>query len=619
MKKRFKKRPFNPVPISTFLVMICILTLTAGFSAFQQNLTISQINAMIRVRKDIRITSISSSSPVSSATSYDEEYNVSNFTSTLSLPNSNSTITYDVVITNIGTVDMGILDITGLPSNLTYSISNYTLKNTLCADRDSTECNSGSVTTLHITIGYAENGYNSSSTTYNIEMDFDFEQVYTVTYNGFDSVSGLPTQILAGETKSITFTSTTGIPYSVTTTNATGSYSSPTLTLSNTTDNVVISRNYSVTYVDFTGDTSGLSSSISYSGGTIELTSTAGLPVGVTVTGATGTYNSSTHEVTISNITGNITITASYSSGVEIIENPDGSTTTITTTENQDGSTTVTSVTTNTTGDVTSKIETTTNTDNSSTTTTTNYNGDGSSTSTTTNYDSSGSETGHTTSETDTSGNTSTQEVTIVNGNEVVTGYTIETPDDSNLSLNGDTVDTGLIAFDGSSSFEIHISFYATFSSEASYDRVVSVIQDTGTSSSHNYSGFNLFYYYKSSGGGGGNSSSSAKYLRVQSFSGKTALTGQTMSSGNNLYKVDTTITSYISSRTLYDYTISYNGSSHEVTVTSSINGGTSTTQTFTSNVTSLEYATVVIGGNGIDNSENVDTLEVVSFSVTKQ
>ena len=40
MKKKYKKRRFNPIPISTFLVMVCILTLTAGFSSFQQNLTI---------------------------------------------------------------------------------------------------------------------------------------------------------------------------------------------------------------------------------------------------------------------------------------------------------------------------------------------------------------------------------------------------------------------------------------------------------------------------------------------------------------------------------------------------------------------------------------------------
>ena len=329
-------------------------------------------------------------------------------------------MTYDVVITNIGNVEMGILNITGLPSNLTYTISNYTLKDTLCDDTDSTDCKLGSVTTLHITIGYATNGYNSNSVTYNLGMNFDFEQVYTITYSGFSNVSGLPTSILGGDSKAITFTSTTGIPENVTVTGATGSYTSPILTLSNASQNVI---------------------------------------------------------VTLANS--------------QVVENPDGTTTTTTTTQNEDGSTTVVAVTTDENNEVVGTVETVTQQDGSYVETTT-----------------------------DASGNESTQ--TVDAGGDV-TGYTISTPSDSNLELGGDTIDTGVIAFDGTSSFTIHIVFYATLSSEKSYDRVVSVIQDDGTSSSHKYSGFNLFYYYRSSGG---NSSSSAKYLRTQSFVNKTALTG---------------------------------------------------------------------------------------------
>ena len=220
--------------------------------------------------------------------------------------------------------------------------------------------------------------------------------------------------------------------------------------------------------------------------------------------------------------------------------------------------------------------------------------------------------------------------VTTVTQNSLgeVTGYTIETPDDSNMILNGSTIDTGLIAFDGASSFTIHIVFYATFSSESSYDRVVSVIQDNGSSSSHSYSGFNLFYYYRSSGGGGGSSSSSAKYLRTQTFSGKTALTGQNMSSGNNLYKVDTTITNYYTTRTKYSFDIIYtyglcttsSCTTNDIEVISSINDGTETSDSFVSHITSaLSNATVTIGGNGIDDTENVETLEIVEFSVVKQ
>ena len=176
--------------------------------------------------------------------------------------------------------------------------------------------------------------------------------------------------------------------------------------------------------------------------------------------------------------------------------------------------------------------------------------------------------------------------------------------------------DTGLVAFDGTSSFNIHIKFTETLSNDTSYDKVLAVIQDNGTSSSHSYSGVTLFYYYKSSGGG---SSGNAKYLRTQSFANKSSLQGQTMSSGNNLYKVDTTVTSYYNSNTEYEFDISYNSSTGVVTVVSSINGGTATTQTFNSNVTTLTNATVVIGGNGLDNTEDMSSTFLVSeFSVSK-
>ena len=183
--------------------------------------------------------------------------------------------------------------------------------------------------------------------------------------------------------------------------------------------------------------------------------------------------------------------------------------------------------------------------------------------------------------------------------------------------------DTGVVAFDGSSSFTVHIKFTETLSNDTSYDKIFAVIQDDGTSSSHSYSGFTLFYYYRSTGGSGGSgSSSTARYLRTQSFSQKTSLQGQTMSSGGTLYKTDTTVTSYYAANTVYEFDVSYDNSTSLVTVTSTINNdsSTTTTTTFTSNVTTLTNATVVIGGNGLDNTEDMSSTFLVSeFSVEKQ
>ena len=309
MKRRKQNANYN---IYFLLVIGFILFLTVGFSAFEAVTSISGISAKVRVVRDIRITGASITNTSNLGQSSGEEYGVKTFTSSVNLPNSNSTVTYDIDITNIGNVPMGVLDITGLPSNLTYSISNYNLKDKLCDNINTSSCTLGSVTTLHVTVLYAQNGYNSGNTNYNVQMEFSFKEAYTISYSGFTSTTGLPTTILDGETKNITFTSQNDIPSAVLVTNATSTYNSPTLVLSNANGNVVVT---------------------------------------------------------------------SSNGNTEVIENPDGTTTTITTTENPNGSTTTTSVTTDGNNHVLEETVTLTNTD-------------GSSTSTTTNYDASGNETG---------------------------------------------------------------------------------------------------------------------------------------------------------------------------------------------------------------------------------
>ncbi len=321
MKKRNKgkEKKLNSTLLITILVLFCCVLLSLGFSSFQANLDISGIGAYFRIQKDIRITNISASSFASSAYTNWEEFNVSNINASIVLPNQNSTVTYDIPVINVGNVEMGILDITGLPNNLTYSISNYNLKDTLCDDTNTNQCKLGSTTTLQVTIGYAPNGYNSSNITYNVNMDFDFRQVYSLNYVGFSNTSSLPSTILDGETKNITFTNSTGIPADTTVTNASATYSSPTLTLSNASDNVVVTRKFSVTYVDFTGDTSGLISRIGPEGGTIAFNSTTGIPEFVLVSGAIGNYNSTNNILTISDVTSNVVVTMATDGNVEIV------------------------------------------------------------------------------------------------------------------------------------------------------------------------------------------------------------------------------------------------------------------------------------------------------------
>ena len=247
-KKRYSKS-INFIKVFPCIILFLIFLLTIGFSAFQNELIVHDMWAIVRVKKDIRVTGINLNNVANDGVSYWEEYNVSKIEASIGLPSSNSTVTYEIPITNIGNAEMGIYSITGLPNNLNYSISGYTLKDKLCDDTNTSKCSLGSVSTLLITIGYSENGYDSTSTDYEIDLNFEFKRYFTITYHDFDSTVGLANGILQNESKEITFTNTNGIPIGVSVTSATSSYTSPTLILSNAMGNIDIYKKHSITYV----------------------------------------------------------------------------------------------------------------------------------------------------------------------------------------------------------------------------------------------------------------------------------------------------------------------------------------------------------------------------------
>ena len=248
MKKRYSvKNKYVKLVIPVILFVVVFLTIC--YSAFSNNLGIYGISATVRVHKDVRIGGIFLSNATNDGISHYEDYNVKDIYSSVTLPNANSSITYDVKVLNLGNVEMGILNISGLPNNLTYSISNYNLEDPLCDDNDSSQCTLGVEKTLHITISYKENGFDENNITYPLDLTFDFKRIYTITYNGFTSTTGLPTVILEDDAKSITFNNTTGIPSNVLVAGATGNYVSPTLTISDPSGNVTIYKKHLITYV----------------------------------------------------------------------------------------------------------------------------------------------------------------------------------------------------------------------------------------------------------------------------------------------------------------------------------------------------------------------------------
>ena len=208
MKRR--NNNVNSITIISIIIVLLVLCLSVGWASFNSSIRVDSV-AMVRIKSDIRITGFNSGTGTNGGTSSKSEYNVKYVNGTVSLPNNNSTMTFEVEITNMelaANTHMGINSLTGLPSNLKIvNISDYTLKSKICDDSDPTDCGTGAQKTFYITIGYKDNAYNASNTTFDFFIDFEFKKVHDITYTGFTTPPISPTTVMDGETPAITFNS----------------------------------------------------------------------------------------------------------------------------------------------------------------------------------------------------------------------------------------------------------------------------------------------------------------------------------------------------------------------------------------------------------------------------
>ena len=255
------KKGFNFFNMTIFLVMFIFFLLTIGFSSLYSSFDIGDVKAIVRINKDIRITGISLDNTTGSAISNWQEYSTHVISTSISLPSSSSSITYEVEITNIGNIEMGIFDIIGLPNNLAYSISGYTMKDELCDYNNSSSCKLGSVSKIYITFSYDNNGFDPNNTDYNIILDFDFRRFYSITYVNLNS-NNLPNKAIEGD--DLTFTLNSPIPPRVHFTGNSGAlYNSSTgvVSLIDIDDDVIISyvtRSYFLSFDSSLGYLFGL-------------------------------------------------------------------------------------------------------------------------------------------------------------------------------------------------------------------------------------------------------------------------------------------------------------------------------------------------------------------------
>ena len=184
--KGLTKKSSRVFIIVNFILLIIVSALSVGYSAFGEVLSISTPVVNVRIIKDIRVTNVRVVDNVVNGnynSTYEYvDYSVDTVDAKINLPDNDSVITLGVEITNIGNAEAGILDITGLPSNLEYTVSGYTLRDKIC--NSSNACKLGIVKEIYITIGYKNGVNNTNQTNYVIDLDLDFEEFVQITYIG---------------------------------------------------------------------------------------------------------------------------------------------------------------------------------------------------------------------------------------------------------------------------------------------------------------------------------------------------------------------------------------------------------------------------------------------------
>ena len=191
MFSNIKNKQTKILIISSYVFLLLVLGLSVGFSAFCNELGVKNISAIVKIKADIRITSVSQVDSYGDAYSTSLDYNVSNINGAVTLPNEDSYVDYNVKIVNLGNVEMGIKSISSDNENLSFELLDYTLGDKLCSLEDATQCTLGAVKNLVIRVKWNEGKYNSDNTSNNFVFDFDFQNYHKVTVD--DSLTSIIT------------------------------------------------------------------------------------------------------------------------------------------------------------------------------------------------------------------------------------------------------------------------------------------------------------------------------------------------------------------------------------------------------------------------------------------
>lgn len=173
---KFKNaKKYNKINILIIVISLAMLfCLSIGYSVLQQYLDINSL-VTLRAQKDIRITNLSNPQSTNGAyEQYNSRYTENDITNNIILPELDSTISYDVTITNAGNVPMKIKDITTdvfNNDNVTYVLDGVSKLDVVAA---------GEHVTFSVTFKYKSTVTTlPSNTSLGSVISFEFEEYIT--------------------------------------------------------------------------------------------------------------------------------------------------------------------------------------------------------------------------------------------------------------------------------------------------------------------------------------------------------------------------------------------------------------------------------------------------------
>ena len=257
----YKKRNINWVTINIVVAILLVKFLSIGFSALETILEINDINAVVRIEEDARVIGVQQVSITNSANILNYDYNTDNIYGKIKLPNGNSQATFAVTIANIGNVELGFSEVTLSDTRLDYEIVGYTEGTKLCDNNNPTTCKLGSQSTFNISIKY-KNGATITNDDINFTATFNLRHFHNISYLNISNTTNYPKEIMEGETLIVRFTN--DVPQRIkvkrsdntplqtneyTYTQDPNNSSNKILTVPNIDDDLIIDRDYTITYI----------------------------------------------------------------------------------------------------------------------------------------------------------------------------------------------------------------------------------------------------------------------------------------------------------------------------------------------------------------------------------